>query len=200
MKNMNEFINKYGKNDCFFIAEIGNNHSGSLKTAKELVLAAKQSGASAAKFQKRNNSKLMQTEMCDMVYDNRNSFGKTYLEHRDKVELSIDDFKELKLFCEKNDILFFATPFEESSLEDLEYIGSDLYKVASADIVHLELLESIAKKGKPIILSTGGASISEIDQAVEIIRDYNISYSLLQCTANYPCEPNEMNLNCNKNI
>ena len=190
---MKEIIEKYGNNGNFFIAEIGNNHSGCLKTAKEMVDAAK-CRCKCCKFQKRNNEKLMQSVMSDKEYNSNNSFGKTYLEHREAVELSIEEFAELKNIVKK-DILFFATPFDESSLAELIEIESDLYKVASADIVHSELIEAIANTGKPIILSTGGATIEEVDEAVEIIEKHGNPYSILQCTASYPCDVSEMNLN-----
>ena len=103
---MKEIIEKYGNNGNFFIAEIGNNHSGCLKTAKEMVDAAKNAGASAAKFQKRNNEKLMQSVMSDKEYNSNNSFGKTYLEHREAVELSIEEFAELKNIVKKK--IFFS--------------------------------------------------------------------------------------------
>lgn len=192
---MRDLISKYGTNGSFFIAEIGNNHSGCLKTAKEMVFAAKMAGASAVKFQKRNNKKLMQSVIADKEYNSNNSFGKTYLEHREVVELSVEEFKELKEYCEEEEILFFATPFDESSLADLVEIGSDLYKIASADIVHSELIEATAMTGKPIILSTGGATLDEVDEAVGIIRKYGNPYSVLQCTAAYPCDSSDMNLN-----
>ena len=148
---MKDLIEKYGTNGNFFIAEIGNNHSGCLKTAKEMVLAAKTAGASAVKFQKRNNKKLMQSVIADKEYNSNNSYGKTYLDHREVVELSIEEFKEIKEYCNKEQILFFATPFDESSLADLIEIDCDLYKIASADIVHSELIAATAKTGKPII-------------------------------------------------
>ena len=192
---MQEIINKFGNRGCFFIAEIGNNHQGDLNIAKQMVLSAKSSGASAVKFQKRNNRNLMQPNMSEKTYENSNSFGESYLDHREAVELSIQDFTELKAFCEVNEIIFFATPFDEESLEQLSSIGCELFKIASADIVHTELLKKIAKKGKPIILSTGGATIEEVDEAVELIQSYNVSLSLLQCTAAYPCDTSDMNLN-----
>ena len=192
---MQEIINNFGNGGCFFIAEIGNNHQGDLNIAKQMVLSAKSSGASAVKFQKRNNRNLMQPNMSEKTYQNSNSFGESYLDHREAVELSIQDFAELKDFCEVNEILFFATPFDEKSLDQLASIGCELFKVASADIVHTELLKRIAEKGKPIILSTGGATIEEVDEAVELIQSYNIPLSLLQCTAVYPCDTSNMNLN-----
>ena len=197
---MIELIRKFGTDGCFFIAEIGNNHQGDLDIAKDMVLSAKNAGASAVKFQKRNNKNLMQRNMADQIYVNRNSFGKSYLEHREAVELTIQDFVELKEFCDVNKILFFATPFDEESLEELALLDCDLYKVASADIVHIELLRKIAKKGKPVILSTGGASIEEVDEAVELIKSYQVPFSLLQCTAAYPCETSDMNLRVLQNF
>ena len=105
---MIELVRKFGTGGCFFIAEIGNNHQGDLEIAKTMVLSAKNAGASAVKFQKRNNKNLMQRNMADQTYINRNSFGKSYLEHREAVELTIQDFAELKEFCDANKILFFC--------------------------------------------------------------------------------------------
>ena len=192
---MQDIINKFGNCGCFFIAEIGNNHQGDLNLAKKMVIAAKNSGASAVKFQKRDNRNLMQRELAYQPYQNRNSFGANYLEHREAVELSIQDFFDLKAFCEMNEILFFATPFDAESLEQLTSIYCELFKVASADIVNTELLKKISQKGKPIILSTGGATIKEVDEAVELIQSYNLPLSVLQCTAVYPCDTSDMNLN-----
>jgi sialic acid synthase len=197
---MEKIIDRFGTGGCFFIAEIGNNHQGKLDYAKEMVLSAKRAGASAVKFQKRNNRNLMQSNMAGTLYENRNSFGKNYLDHREAVELSIQDFKELKVLCETNEILFFATPFDEESLEELASLDCELFKVASADIVHNELLKKIAVKGKPVILSTGGATIEEVDNAVELIQSYNVPLSLLQCTAAYPCDISDMNLNVIKSF
>ena len=178
----------------FYIAEIGNNHQGDIEIAKEMILAAKNAGASAVKFQKRNNKALMQKVLCDKEYDNKNSYGKTYLEHRDKVELTIDEFKDLKQFSIDNEILFFATPFDLPSLKELESIGCDLYKLASADLVHHELLRAVCETGKPVIMSTGGCTMEEIDESINIARSYGNELALLQCTASYPCEPKDMHL------
>ena len=197
---MDRLIKKYGKKGCFFIAEIGNNHSGEIETAKKIILAAKASGASAVKFQKRKNDKLMQKLMLNQPYENSNSFGKTYFEHREKVELSIDEFKVLKEFCDEHNICFFATPFEKDSLDELESLNCELYKIASADIVHTELLEQVAQTNKAIILSTGGATLAEVDYAVEIMKKYEVDFSILQCTSKYPCEPRQMNLNVIKSF
>ena len=110
----------------------------------------------------------MQPFLANQIYNNRNSFGKNYLKHREAIELSFQEFTELKAFCDFNKILFFATPFDEESLEELASLNCELFKVASADIVHTELLRKIAEKGKPIILSTGGATIEEAIAEVKL--------------------------------
>ncbi len=194
MMKIETIIKKYGNNGVFTIAEIGNNHMGDLKIAKKMIVAASQSGASAVKFQKRANQNLFQDNYAKTPYIGKNSFGDTYIEHRNKLELSIKDMANLKKFSETKNILFFVTPFDESSLNELENIGCELYKVASADIVNHPLLEAIALTGKPAILSTGGATLEEIAKAVDIFKSNNSSIALLQCTAAYPVDPEDMEL------
>ena len=192
--NMDNIIKKYGTNGIFTIAEIGNNHMGDVSIAREMIDAAARAGASAVKFQKRANSNLFQKNFADTAYIGKNSFGSTYLEHREKVELSIDEMKTLNDYANEQNVLFFATPFDEESLVELESINSQLYKVASADIVNHSLLEAIANTGKPIILSTGGATMEEVKEAVGILDGLGCSYCILQCTAAYPVEPKDMEL------
>lgn len=194
MMKIETIIKKYGNNGIFTIAEIGNNHMGDIKIAKQMIDAASQSGASAVKFQKRSNQNLFQDNYAKIPYIGKNSFGDTYLEHRNKLELSIKDMAYLKKISDTKNILFFATPFDEDSLEELENIGCELYKVASADIVNSTLLEAIALTGKPVILSTGGATLEEITNAVNIFKSSNSSIAILQCTAAYPVDPKDMEL------
>lgn len=187
-------IEKYGNNGVFTIAEIGNNHMGDIEIAKQMIIAASQSGASAVKFQKRANKNLFQDSYAKTPYIGKNSFGSTYIEHRNKLELSIKDMADLKKFSETMNILFFVTPFDEDSLEELESIGCELYKVASADIINHTLLEEIVLTGKPTILSTGGATLEEVTKAVDIFKLSNSSFALLQCTAAYPVIAEDMEL------
>ncbi len=181
--------------ECFVIAEIGNNHQGNVKKCLDMILAAKNSGASAVKLQKRNNKELFTKEFYNSNYDNINSFGKSYGKHRDFLELGEDEYKEIINFCDSIGITFFCTPFDFSSLEFLEKINLKLYKIASADVDNLELIREIAKTKKPIIISTGGSSYEEIESAKNEICKYHRNFSILQCTSQYPAEFNNLNLN-----
>jgi N-acetylneuraminate synthase/sialic acid synthase len=192
--NIQKILSQYGKSGVFCIAEIGNNHKGDFQLAKELIDAAVDAGASAVKFQKRSNQTLFQKDFANQAYIGKNSFGDNYLKHREAVELSIDEMRELRRYSYKKDVLFFATPFDSESLQQLENIDSELYKVASADIVNHELLHDICDTKKPLIVSTGGATQLEVDEAVELLKSRRASFALLHCTAAYPVEPQEMEL------
>ena len=135
-------------NKAFVIAEIGHNHKGSVQIAKDLIKAAKDSGADAVKFQKRNNYDLYTKAMFDQPYDHPNSYGKTYGLHREALEFNIKQYKTLKKFAEKLKIIFFATPFDFKSVDFLEKVGVSCYKMASADLTNIPLQKYIAKKKK----------------------------------------------------
>lgn len=180
--------------DCFIISEIGNNHQGDLEIACRMVDAAKSSGAHCAKFQRRNNKMLFTQEMYDKPYDSENAFAATYGAHREVVELDMAQFRDLKQYCDEAEIIFSATPFEEASADDLESIDTPLYKIASADLNNTPLLRHVASFGKPIIISTGYATIEDVDRAVETLAPICKNFAILQCTASYPCEPENLNL------
>ena len=179
----------------FVIAEIGHNHKGSLKIAKELFLQAKNCGANAVKMQKRNNKELFVKNFYNEPYVNKNSYGNTYGEHREYLEFNKKEYLELIKFSKKIDILFFCTPFDFSSVDFLEELNFPLYKIASADLNNLLLQERIAKIKKPIFLSTGGGNYKEIDRAYKNIIKFNKKLSIMHCTASYPVKIEEMNLN-----
>tara|TARA_B100000315_G_scaffold252813_1_gene290364 strand:+ start:2976 stop:4022 length:1047 start_codon:yes stop_codon:yes gene_type:complete len=180
--------------DCFVIAEVGHNHQGELETAKQLFLEAKRAGVDAVKLQKRNNKKLYTKDMYSSIYDNKNSFGTTYGGHREALEFGLDEYQELQSYAHDLDLIFFATPFDFHSVDFLTDLDCPLFKVASGDIKSTPLLEYIAKKGKPMILSTGGSTLEDIERAYDTIYPVNDQLAILQCTAAYPCEPNQMNL------
>ena len=180
---------------CYVIAEIGNNHQGSLELCKKMIVAAKQAGASAVKLQKRENSKIFTKDFFNSPYDNPNSFGETYGKHRNAIELNENDFKELIAFCKHTNITFFSTAFDMYSLEMLERLNMPFYKVASSDITHIPMLKEMASFKKPIILSTGGATIEDIDRALDTVLPVNDQIILMQCTAAYPPVHEELNLN-----
>lgn len=183
-------------NNAYVIAEIGNNHMGSLDYAFKMSEEAIACGVNAIKFQKRDNRELFTDKFYNSPYENPNSFGEFYGEHRDNLELSIEELSKLKNYIESKNCDFLVTPFDYSSLENLEKINCSFYKIASADIVHTPLIEKIANISKPIIMSTGYATYSDIDRAVSIFDEKKSNYSLLHCTASYPAEVNDMNLNC----
>ncbi|MBU0581103.1 MAG: N-acetylneuraminate synthase family protein [Candidatus Margulisbacteria bacterium] len=180
---------------CFIIAEVGINHQGDINIAKKLIDVASFCGADAVKFQKRKIERILTKEGLDMSYDNLNSFGKTYGEHKYALELSEDDYLNLKTYAENKGLVFLASAWDEDSADFLESLGIDAYKVASADLTNLPLLEHISKKGKTIILSTGMATMEDVEEAVNHIKKWNDQLILLQCTSTYPCQFEEVNLN-----
>jgi sialic acid synthase len=178
----------------FVIAEIGHNHKGSLKIAKEIILAAKNAGADAVKFQKRNNKSLFTAELYNQTYDNKNSYGKTYGEHREFLEFNKKEYIELINFSKKINIFFLCTPFDPESVDFLEEVNVFAYKIASADLTNTPLQAKIAKTKKVIFLSTGGGDYADIDRAVKNISRINKKICIMHCTASYPAELWDMNL------
>ena len=179
---------------CFVIAEIGNNHQGSLEKAKELLQAARDAGVDAVKLQKRSNRRLYTRALYESPYDNEQSFGATYGEHREALELDADAFRELRDHAAELGIVFFATAFDEESADLLEALDLPAYKIASGDLRNTPLLRHIASFGKPMIVSTGGATLEDVDRAVETIVPLNPAVCLLQCTAAYPAAVEELEL------
>ena len=179
----------------FIIAEIGNNHNGSIDTAIKLIKAAKESGADAVKFQVKNIEKSFSKELLDSHYVNENSFGKTYREHKMALEFSEEQLKQLYDYATKLDIICFSTPFDIDSVEVLERIGNPIYKISSFHVTDLDLIEHVCKTKKPILMSTGMSTIEEINKAVGLIRKYTEDFVLLHCVSCYPTEDEDVNLN-----
>lgn len=181
--------------DCYVIAEVGHNHQGNLETAKEMFRIAKECGADAVKLQKRDNRSLFSEELYNKPYDNRNSFGKTYGEHREFLEFDWGQYKELRAYAKDIGITMFATAFDFNSADFLEKLDVPAYKLASGDLKNIPLLTHIAKFNKPVILSTGGGSMDDTLKAYEAIMPINNKLSILQCTSGYPAAFEELNLN-----
>lgn len=179
---------------CYVIAEIGNNHQGELKTALNMIKVAAGMGVNAVKFQKRDNKALFTQAMYNKPYDNENSYGATYGEHRDYLEFDLDEYLELKKCAADNDVDFIVTPFDHPSVDFLEKVGIAAYKIASADITNVPLLEYVAKTGKPMFVSTGAATLDEIRLAYDTIAKHNGQVCILHCTAGYPTEYENLNL------
>jgi sialic acid synthase len=180
--------------DCFVIAEIGHNHQGSVEKAQELFVLAKQCGVDAVKLQKRDNRRLFTRELFDSPYDNENSFGATYGEHREALELDRGAYAELQACARELGLVFFATAFDEASADLLEELDLPAYKIASGDLQNTPLLRHVASFGKPMIVSTGGATLEDVERAVETVTAINPNLCLLQCTAAYPAAVEQLNL------
>jgi sialic acid synthase len=180
--------------DCFVIAEIGNNHQGDLQKAKDLFKAAKECGVDAVKLQKRDNKSLLTRAAYDKPYENENSFGATYGEHREALEFGRHEYVELQKYAKELGLIFFSTAFDFHSADFLAELDMPLYKVASGDLKNIPLLKHIAKIGKPMIISTGGGTMEDVQRAYNAIMPINKQLAILQCTASYPAEPQDLNL------
>lgn len=180
--------------DCYIIAEVGHNHQGDLEKAKQLFAAAKQCGVDAVKLQKRNNRVLFTKAQYDKPYENENSFGPTYGLHREALEFGKSEYVELRKCAKELELTLFATPFDFPSVDFLAELDMPAYKTASGDLKNLPLLRYIAKLGKPMIVSTGGAALDDVRRAHDAIMAINTKLALLQCTAAYPASHEDLNL------
>ncbi len=180
--------------DCYIIAEVGHNHQGDLEKCKELFRVAKECGVDAVKLQKRDNRALYTRAMYDKPYDNENSFGATYGEHREALEFGREEYQELQQYGRELDLTFFATVFDLPSADFLARLDMPAYKIASGDLKTIPLLKHVAEIGKPMIVSTGGATMEDVARAYDAIMPINPQLSFLQCTAAYPASPEELNL------
>lgn len=185
-----------GPNDpVFFIAEIGNNHNGDYFLARKTIEAAANADADAVKFQKRFIDEVFTKEMQERPQVKDQIYGKTYGEYRKSLELDEDEFCKLKKVSEDLGLIFFATPFDTKSVDFLERVGVDVYKISSFDVTNLPLLDYVARKEKPIILSVGMSDLAEVDEAVETILCHNNQLVLKHCVAIYPAPDELLNLN-----
>lgn len=178
----------------YLIAEIGNNHNGSRELALQHIEAAKYVGAHAVKFQKRNLPEVFTQSMMATPQMFHQSLGKTYGEYRRTLELSDDDLIACRKKAHAMGLAFGVTPFDISSADALEYIGVDFYKLASFDSHNTPLAEHVAKKGVPVIMSTGMAHLEEIQRNVAAILPHNTKLALLHCVSVYPTPEAETNL------
>jgi len=185
----------------FTIAEAGVNHNGKIALARRLIDAAKEAGADAVKFQifKAENFVTENAELAS--YQEKNIRKKeSQREMLKRLELSYKEFTELKKHCDRKGIIFLCTPHSEDTIDFLENLVP-AYKISSGDLTNLPFLKKIAKKGKPIILSTGMATLNEVKEAVKTIRNKgNNKIILLHCTTNYPCLLKEVNLRAMQTI
>lgn len=179
---------------CFIIGEIGQNHNGDMEIAKKLIDVAHETKIDAVKFCKRDIDTELTREAYNAPYHGPNSFGDTYGAHREKLELSPEQYKELYKYASERNLIFFASVCGPKAVDLLDEMGSPLFKIASRDLTNVPLLEHIAKKGKPIMLSTGMSSLAEIEAAIAIITKFHDQLILMQCTSEYPTRFENVNL------
>lgn len=177
----------------FVIAEIGINHQGSVETARRLVDAAAAAGADAAKFQKRSLPDLYDAELLANPNLGEQKF-QYLLPLLKECELTIEQLRELQAHCERQGLIFFATPFDLPSADVLETLKVPLYKIGSPDLTNIPLLEHVAKKGKPMLASTGMSEESEIDASVKALQGLGVPFGLFHVNSTYPAPFDEINL------
>jgi N-acetylneuraminate synthase/sialic acid synthase len=185
---------KKNQHPTYFIAEIGQNHQGDINIAKKMVDSLKGLPISCIKTAKRDIDVCLSDEQKAMIYDNPNSFGRTYYDHRKALELEKDEFVELKEYVEAAGFDFISSFTDKPSLDFLQEIGVSGLKIASQRTADLELLNAVADTKLPVILSTGMSSIQDVDTAVNILKNNQELY-VLQCTSTYPTPEEELNLN-----
>lgn len=181
---------------CFVIAEAGVNHNGSLEMALRLVDAAADARADAVKFQTFKTGKVVSPFAPKAEYQARNTGeAETQWEMIQKLELPATAFQRVAEHCRARSILFLSTPFDSESADELERLGVPAFKIPSGEITNTPLLEHIARKHRPLIVSTGMADLDEVRAAVEVlVAAGNRELALLQCTSNYPASPASINL------
>ncbi len=184
-------------NQCFIIAEAGVNHDGSLEKALALVDAAKDTGCDAIKFQTFNTERVI-TKDADLAnYQKSNLDKETQLEMLKRLELTLSDFMIIKQNCDRIGIEFMSTASDEISLKELLFIGIERIKIGSSDIDNKYLMKLSAESGLPVYLSTGMANMKEISRAYNYLINHETCgpITVLQCTSQYPCPNEYINLN-----
>jgi len=180
----------------FVIAEAGVNHNGDLAMARRLVDAAVEAGADAVKFQAFKAEDVVSVGAAKAEYQVATSGGgESQLDMVRKLELSGAAFRELQAYCTQRGILFLATPFDFGSADLLADMNVPLFKISSGEVTNLPFLEYVARKGKPLIVSTGMCFLGEVDEAVRLLQGAGCEdLVLLHCTSNYPTRPEDVNL------
>ena len=185
-----------GGASCFVIAEAGVNHNGDSVLARQLIDAAVASGADAVKFQTFSAERLVTRDAPQAEYQRRNiGVEESQFAMLKRLELSPAMHRELLDYCALRGILFLSTPFEEESADFLDALGVPAFKIPSGEITNLPFLDHVARKGKPLIVSTGMSTLAEVEDAVTCIRAAgNKRLALLHCVSNYPAVAADINL------
>lgn len=180
--------------DSFIIAEVGQNHQGDLDTALKYIKFYADTGVDAIKFQTRNNKYLFSECAYNKPYNSESAFSDVYGLHREKLELNPEWLPVLKEECEKYEVKFMSTPFDEPSLDLLCDVGVDILKVASFDLGNLPFIKRIAEKKIPVVISIGGGKIDQIRSSIEVLLKEIDEVAVLHCVSEYPCEIDRIGL------
>ncbi|XP_015281630.1 PREDICTED: sialic acid synthase [Gekko japonicus] len=183
-----------GDHPCFIIAEIGQNHQGDLEIAKRMIRVAKECGADCAKFQKSELEHKFNKRALERPYTSKHSWGETYGEHKRHLEFSHDQYRELQRYAKEIGIFFTASGMDEMAVEFLHELDVPFFKVGSGDTNNFPYLEKTAKKGRPMVISSGMQSMSTMQQVYQLVKPINPNFCFLQCTSAYPLEPEDVNL------
>ena len=175
---------------CFIIAEIGINHNGSLELAKKIIDIACATGCDAVKFQKRTVDIVYTKE--ELARERKSVFGNTNGDLKRGLEFGYDEYKEIDRYCKEKSILWFASCWDEQSVDFIDQFNPPCYKIASASLTDDNLLKYTRAKGKPILLSTGMSTMEQVRHAVDILGEENLV--IFHCTSTYPSDANETNL------
>jgi N-acetylneuraminate synthase len=187
-----------GEKKVFVIAEIGNNHNGSVELALEMVRVAQETGADCVKFQMRNMSSVYRKKS---LAKQGEDLGTEYvLDLLERFQLSEDEHKKVAEYCSYKGIMYMCTPWDSDSVATLEKLDVQAYKVASADLTNLPLIEKLISTKKPLILSTGMSTVEEIQITTTFLNSRNAEFVLLHCNSTYPAPFHDINLNWIKQL
>ncbi len=175
---------------CFIIAEIGINHNGSVELAKKMIDLAVKAGCDAVKFQKRTVDVVYTKE--ELAKERQSVFGNTNGDLKRGLEFGYDEYSQIDEYCKKQGIMWFASCWDEASVDFIDQFNIPCYKIASASLTDDNLLKHTKSKGKPILLSTGMSTMDEIRHAVNILGTDNLV--IYHCTSTYPSNAEETNL------
>lgn len=183
-------------NPCFVTAEIGINHNGSVDLAKKLIDMAKNTGCDAVKFQKRTVDVVY--SQAELAKERQSVFGNTNGDLKRGLEFGFEQYKEIDEYCKEKNIIWYASCWDEQSVDFIEQFNPPCYKIASASLTDDNLLKYTKKMGKPIFLATGMSTLEQIQHAVDILGEDNLI--LYHCTSTYPTQADEINLNVIKSL
>lgn len=179
----------------FIVAEAGSNHDGKLEQAKQLIDVAVNAGADAVKFQTFSADKIVAKVGPKTGYMEKVSEKESVYEIFKRIELPREWHRELAEYASKKGLIFLSSPFDEDAVDLLDELGVPAFKVASGELTNLPFIKYMARKGKPLIVSTGAATMNEVGEAVSVIKGAgNKKIVLLHCVANYPAAPEDVNL------